>query len=213
LACIFFTRLKRNGLESYKMKSSLKIATVRMTTLTVTAILALGTLAGCTPKNEPGKIGEIKVFPKIPGADHTKTQDEVVKYDILPPVGGRHAGVWQNCGIYDNEIRNETAVHALEHGAIWFTYKPSIPETDKIKLRQIVASNKYTLMSPFPSQDANIIVTAWAVQLKLNEMDDAKIQTMLDKYMFDPSKPSGKDPQNPSEFGAQCAAGTGQPRQ
>jgi Protein of unknown function (DUF3105) len=195
------------------MKPPLKNATLRTVLVAVTAVLALGTLAGCTPKNEPGKIGEIKVFATIPGADHTKSQDETVKYDILPPVGGKHAGIWQNCGIYDNEIRNETAVHALEHGAIWFTYKPSIPETDKIKLRQIVASNKYTLMSPFASQDANIIVSGWAVQLKLNEFDDAKIQTLLNKYMFDPAKRDGKEPQNPGEFGAQCISGTGQPRQ
>ena len=195
------------------MNVSLKIFTLRIVLVTATAVLTLGTLAGCTTKNEPGKIGEIKVFSTIAGGDHTKSQNETVKYDILPPVGGKHAGIWQNCGIYDNEIRNETAVHALEHGAIWFTYKPGIPEAEKIKLRQYVASNKYTLMSPFPNQDANIIITAWAVQLKLNEIDDAKIQTILDKYMFDPTKRDGKEPQNPGEFGAQCAAGTGQPRQ
>jgi hypothetical protein len=190
------------------MKAPFKIVTI-----TLTAALALGTLAACNTNSGPAKIGEVKIFPKITGGDHTKSQDEVVTYDTSPPVGGRHAGTWQNCGIYDSEIRNETAVHALEHGAIWFTYKQSIPETDKIKLRQYVASNKYTLMSPFPNQDANIIVTAWAVQLKLDQIDDAKIQTFLDKYMFDPSKRDGKEPQNPGEFGAQCVSGTGQPRQ
>jgi hypothetical protein len=188
-------------------------ARLSIVTITLTAALSLGTLAACNAKDGPAKIGEVKVFPTIAGGDHTKTQDETVKYDILPPVGGKHAGTWQNCGIYDNEIRNETAVHALEHGAIWFTYKPSITETDKIKLRQYVASNKYTLLSPFPSQDANIILTAWAVQLKLNEIDDTKIQAFLDKYMFDPNKKDGKEPQKPGEFGAQCVSGTGQPRQ
>ena len=190
------------------MKAPFKIPTV-----TLTAALALVTLVACNANSGPAKIGEVKVFPKIAGGDHTKSQDEVVTYDILPPIGGKHAGIWQNCGIYDSEIRNETAIHSLEHGAIWFTYKQSIPEMDKIKLRQYVASNKYTLMSPFPNQDANIIVTAWAVQLKLNEIDDAKIQAFLDRYMFDASKRDGKEPQNPGEFGAQCVSGTGQPRQ
>jgi hypothetical protein len=189
------------------MNAPLKIAT-----MTVTALLVLGTLASCTPKNEPGKIGEVKIFSAVAGNDHTKTKDEIVKYDIFPPVGGRHAGVWQNCGIYDNEIRNETAVHALEHGAVWFTYKPDLSETDKIKLRQLALENPYLLMSPYPSQDANLILTAWTVQLKLNGFDETKVQDFLKKYLFDPKTRDGKESKSP-EFGSSCVQGTGQPRQ
>jgi Protein of unknown function (DUF3105) len=189
------------------MNASLKIATI-----TVTAVLALGTLASCTPKNEPGKIGEVKVFPQIAGSVHTKSQDEVVTYDVSPSVGGKHAGIWQNCGIYDNEIRNETAVHALEHGAVWITYKPDLAETDKIKLRQMALNNPYILLSPFPSQDANLILSAWEVQLKLNSLDDAKVEEFLKKYLFDPKTRDGKESKSP-EFGSSCSGGTGQPRQ
>ena len=189
------------------MKKSLKI-----TMITVTAVFALGTLASCTPKNEPGKIGEVKIYATMTGNDHTKSQDEVVKYDILPPIGGRHAGIWQHCGIYDNEIRNETAVHALEHGAVWITYKPDLTEADKVKLRQLTLTNKYLLLSPYPSQDANLILTAWTVQLKLNNFEDAKVEDFLKKYMFDPAKRDGKESKSP-EFGTSCVSGTGQPRQ
>jgi Protein of unknown function (DUF3105) len=184
----------------------------RIATIALTLAIALGTLAACNADSGPAKIGEVKVFPKIPGGDHTQTQDETVTYAVTPPVGGKHAGVWQNCGIYDTEIRNETAVHALEHGAVWFTYKASISESDKIKLRQYVASNPYTLMSVYPNQDAPIILSAWAVQLKLETLDEGKIQAFLDKYMFDPAKRDGKEPQT-VEFGASCVGGTGQPRQ
>jgi predicted small secreted protein len=189
------------------MKTPFKIVTIILT-----AALALGTLAACNTNSGPAKIGEVKIFPKITGGDHTKSQDEVVTYDTSPPVGGRHAGTWQNCGIYDSEIRNETAVHALEHGAVWITYKPDLAETDKIKLRQMALSNPYILLSPYPSQDVNLILTAWEVQLKLNGLDDAKVEDFLKKYMFDRSAQAGKEPKAP-EFGAQCAAGTGQPRQ
>ena len=189
------------------MKAPLKIAM-----MTVTAVLALGTLASCTPKNEPGKIGEVKIFSAIAGNDHTKTLDEVVKYDILPPVGGRHAGAWQNCGIYENEIRNETAVHALEHGAAWITYKSDLAEADKVKLRQLTLENPYLLMSPYPNQDANLILTAWTVQLKLNGFDETKVQDFLKKYLFDPKTSEGKESKSP-EFGSPCPkGGTGQPR-
>ena len=211
---LLFQRPGGNGLESEHMNLPARITNVsRAISIVLATSLTLGTLAACNTDSGPAKIGEIKVYPKIAGGDHTKTQTETVTYDRLPPIGGKHAGIWQNCGIYDTEIRNEPAVHALEHGAVWFTYKPETSESDKIKLRQLVAANKYTLMSPFPTQDAKIVLSAWGVQLKLNELDDAKIQTFMDKYMFDPAKPNGKEPQNLAEFGAQCVSGTGQPRQ
>ncbi len=189
------------------MKAPFKIVTI-----TLTAALALGTLAACNTNSGPAKIGEVKIYPTINGGEHTKSQDETVTYDILPPIGGKHAGTWQNCGIYDSEIRNETAVHSLEHGAVWITYKPDLPESDKIKLRQLTLANKYLLLSPYPSQDANLILTAWTVQLKLNGYEDAKVEDFLKKFMFDPATRDGKEPKAP-EFGAQCVSGTGLPRQ
>src|SRR4051794_4886664 len=48
----------------------------------------------------------------------------------VPPVGGAHAAVWLNCGIYDQPVPNENAVHSMEHGAAWFTYQPDLPPAD-----------------------------------------------------------------------------------
>ena len=35
-----------------------------------------------------------------------------------------------NCGIYDKPVPSERAVHNLEHGAIWITYQPSLPQSE-----------------------------------------------------------------------------------
>jgi len=40
----------------------------------------------------------------------------------LPPMGGTHNQVWQNCGVYETPLRSDLAVHSLEHGAVWITY-------------------------------------------------------------------------------------------
>src|SRR5512147_779581 len=44
------------------------------------------------------------------------------RYQQSPPVGGIHNPVWQNCGIYDQPLKNENMLHAMEHGAVWITY-------------------------------------------------------------------------------------------
>jgi hypothetical protein len=57
--------------------------------------------------------------------DHTK---EPVDYPQSPPVGGPHNPIWQNCGFYSKPVRNENAVHSMEHGAVWITYSPDLPK-------------------------------------------------------------------------------------
>src|SRR5512134_555969 len=53
--------------------------------------------------------------------------DAPQQYAQTPPAGGVHDDTWQNCGIYDQPVRNEDAVHSLEHGAVWLAYLPDLP--------------------------------------------------------------------------------------
>ncbi|HZW41021.1 MAG TPA: DUF3105 domain-containing protein, partial [Agromyces sp.] len=42
-----------------------------------------------------------------------------VDYPQTPPTGGEHNQVWLNCGVYEQPVPNENAVHSMEHGALW----------------------------------------------------------------------------------------------
>ena len=105
---------------------------------------------------------DTKGYP-APGAPDAGTisHDHVsgpVTYAVLPPVGGPHNSVWLNAGVYTAPVPSEHAVHDLEHGAVWITYRPNLPAPELAKLRRFVDrqsmisegdnSNRYVVMSP-----------------------------------------------------------------
>jgi hypothetical protein len=91
-----------------------------------------------------------------------------VVYPQTPPVGGKHSAIWQNCGVYSAPVHNENAVHSLEHGAMWITYRPDLPAAEIATIADDVSGQPYGLVSPYPGLPSPIVATAWGVQLKLN---------------------------------------------
>ncbi|MCP5095041.1 MAG: DUF3105 domain-containing protein [Chloroflexi bacterium] len=68
----------------------------------------------------------------------------------LPPVGGEHLDIWQNCGIYIESVDPGNAVHSMEHGAVWITYQPDLPADEIIELQDLVRGQPFLLLSPYP---------------------------------------------------------------
>ncbi|MFC6019345.1 DUF3105 domain-containing protein [Plantactinospora solaniradicis] len=120
-------------------------------------------------------------------------------YKINPPVGSSHNNAWQNCmgDVYDAPIANEHAVHSLEHGAVWVTYKSDLPADQVEQLASKVRGNEFMLMSPVQNLDKPISLQAWGYQLKLDSADDGRIDDFI-----------GALRQNASmEPGAPCSGG------
>lgn len=106
----------------------------------------------------------------------------VLEYPVSPPVGGNHNGRWQNCmgDVYPGEIAKEHAVHSLEHGAVWVTYRPDLPQDQVDKLASKVDGREFTMMSQFPDLDSPISLQAWGYQLKVDNADDPRIDDFID---------------------------------
>ena len=66
-----------------------------------------------------------------------KHTEEAVDYAQSPPAGGEHNPAWQNAGFYEEPVPNETAVHTLEHGAVWITYQSDLPQEQKDAIREL----------------------------------------------------------------------------
>ena len=125
-----------------------------------------------------------------------------VDYPQTPPVGGPHNPVPQNCGFYAEPVRNENAVHSLEHGAVWITYRPDLPGGQVETLRDLAQSNNYVLVSPYPGLPSPVVASAWGKQLRLNSANDPRLEQFVSAYSQGPQTP---------EPGAACSGGVGSP--
>ncbi len=125
-----------------------------------------------------------------------------VKYETSPPAYGDHIAEWQRCAgdVYDAQIANENAVHALEHGAVWITYDPAklTPAQVQTLASTYVTGQDFTLMSPYPNMPTALSLQAWGFQLRLDSPTDSRIKDFITDLR-----------QNASlETGAVCSAGT-----
>lgn len=107
----------------------------------------------------------------------------------LPPVGGDHAPTWISCGIYTTPINTSEAVHSLEHGAVWVTYRPDLPRKQIGTLTEMAKSNPYQLLSPYPGLASPVVATAWGKQLKLDNAQDSRLVVFLKAYLQGPQTP------------------------
>ena len=104
----------------------------------------------------------------IESADHT---DQPVSYPTDPPAGGPHDPVWLNCRVYDEPVRNENAVHALEHGAIWIAYSPDLDPSDVERIEDEFGRSSEVIVSPYPGLDNPVSMTAWGRLLEMDSVD------------------------------------------
>lgn len=117
-------------------------------------------------------------------AQEHRPDDEQIEYPMTPPAGGPHHAVWQQCqgDVYSVAIDSGSAVHSLEHGAVWVTYQPGLPAAEIERLAARVRGQDYSMLSPFAGQPTKVSLQAWGYQLQVSTVDDARIDKFLRKY-------------------------------
>lgn len=132
------------------------------------------------------EIAGVQTFQYGKGQDHVTTP---VDYAESPPVGGPHDGVWADCTgtVYDVNIRDENAVHSLEHGALWITYDPAVlSEEDIATLNDLVSGVSGRMLSPRPGLATPISLQAWDNQLAVDSATDPRVRQFADFFTFNP---------------------------
>ncbi len=183
--------------------------------IVVAGVVAIATVlatAGAGSKHPAGSATTSSTVPLPAGTvtadenDHTHTT-KPVHYDHDPPMGGAHDPTPQNCGVYDQPVANEHAVHSLEHGSVWITYQPSLPADQVDQLRQLVTghymgSQRYLLLSPYPDLPHPIVASAWGAQLGLDSPDDPRLLAFIEHF---------QGGNQGGEGGGYCTLGVGTP--
>jgi hypothetical protein len=106
--------------------------------------VALVVYRGCS-QAAPQPIPGVEQFSDL-GREH---QPGPLTYPQAPPIGGAHNSVWLNCGVYDQPVPNEFAVHSFEHGAVWITFQPTISRDQVEQLRTLARGKNSVLLSPW----------------------------------------------------------------
>ena len=147
----------------------------------------------------PEGVEGVVVVP-ITGNEHVRHD---VDYPTAPPAGGPHLGIWLNCGFYTVPVLDELAVHSLEHGAVWVTYRSEVDGAILTALQALALRSSHLLVSPYEAQEAPLVLSAWGRQLALDSLEDPRFDQFLDVYLFD--GPTAPEP------GAACSGAVGVP--
>jgi hypothetical protein len=140
--------------------------------------------------------GDVQTYEVGPAGQHTEGD---VDYEQSPPAGGEHNPVWQNEGFYEEPVRDENAVHTLEHGAVWIAYRPDIPQEEKDRIRELVEGQTCLFASPYDGLQTPIVASAWGKQLPLESASSPELERFIRAYRQGPQTP---------EPGASCTGGT-----
>ncbi len=121
-----------------------------------------------------------------------------VTYAQSPPVGGDHYPTWLNCGVYTQPVPDQLAVHSLEHGAVWVTYRPDLP-ADQVQALEESLPDTYIVLSPRDGLPSPVVASAWGVQLQLTGATDRRLPEFVKTY---------RQGQQTPEPGGACTGGS-----
>lgn len=136
-----------------------------------------------------------------PATSNSTDVELPISYEQDPPTNGDHATYWQNCGFYSSPVENEAAVHSMDHGAVWITYRPDLP-AEQVEILRGLAQEEYVLVSPYPNLYAPVVATAWRNQLDLTGADDPRLRQFVDQFRLSATAPLS---------GNGCTGGRGEP--
>jgi hypothetical protein len=145
-------------------------------------LIAVFTFSNPQQNSLPEDIGpDYSVEMPYEGAAHVD-EGEDVSYESNPPSSGPH---WPDPlldGIYETEKPDQALVHSLEHGRIWVSYQPTLPQAAIDQLKDIASKQPRVILTPRAASETQIALAAWQRidTFDLNEAGNVDRQRILD---------------------------------
>ncbi len=159
------------------MKQAVIIAGIVIVVLGLGVVLFIQDAKNSNLVVENGGESVAQVGQEIPnqGQEHIKDGEQHEPYNSNPPTSGPHYVQPAEWAVYSQPLIDEQAVHNLEHGGIWISYK-DVDEATIGQLERISKANGGSvIMSPRATNDAKIVLASWTRLDKLEGYDEVKI--------------------------------------
>ena len=174
--------------ESQKANRKSKVMTIFfwVVGLAVLGLLLYGGYTLLTAQKESlGEDFSIAV-PIMDSRGHVNPGSPRPNYNSNPPTSGPH-GSTINKGVHDEEFPDESLVHNLEHGVVWVSYQPDIPEEVVNELEDITKSHGKVVLTIRSANEKDIALSAWGRldTFDVNPdgtIDKARIEDFIKRY-------------------------------
>ncbi len=126
------------------------------------------------------------------GAQHVAQQDAPEYGGSEPPTSGDHGQPIPK-GAYSQELPDFNTIHNLEHGYIYISYRPDLPQEEIDKLEDLFfepfTNSEFrptkVIMAPRAANDSPIILSSWQRSQRFDAFEE---QIMIDYYSSNVNK-------------------------
>ncbi|TAJ18120.1 MAG: DUF3105 domain-containing protein [Dehalococcoidia bacterium] len=114
-------------------------------------------------------------------ATHVDTADKLQIPEGFPPAGGPHLVNPLPAGNYNDPVEDGRAIHSLEHGIIWITYKPDQVSEAQLKALKKVQDDypRDVILSPRPLNKDAVVLTSWGRRQVIDPGDTKVIKEFI----------------------------------
>ena len=118
------------------------------------------------------------------GQEHVAPGHQFV-YNSNPPTSGPHFASPAEWGVYREELPDQTFIHNLEHGGIWISYKPGVPDDVREKLEGFYQTwGRKIIVAPRAKNDSDVALAAWnhLDAFNLSEFSEERVERFIKAF-------------------------------
>lgn len=102
-------------------------------------------------------------------ASHVTDLAQIIAPVGAPPTGGPHLAQPQRPGTYEQPIPDGNAIHSLEHGMVWISYRPDLLSADELGVLKETAKTyrNDVVLSPRAANNEPVSVVSWERRMRV----------------------------------------------